>query len=135
MLSILLVEDEPHIRFVVRKVLESAGHTVSEAGDGLEGLHILRKRIERFGLIVLDVDMPKMNGFEFLDQLNRQPFRVPVLMLTAYRNYYAKAETYGAIAYLTKPFNRARLVELVNRVVYTPAPELSDRLPASSYPA
>src|SRR5262245_38173261 len=99
MLSVLLIEDEPHIRFIVRKVLETVGHHVSEAGDGLEGLDILHQQFEGIGLIVLDVDMPKMNGFEFLDQLNHQPFRVPVLMLTTYRHYYTKAETYGAVGY------------------------------------
>jgi two-component system OmpR family response regulator len=112
---ILVVEDEPHIRFILRKMLEAEGHVVTETEDGLEGLNLINTHFTPFSLIILDVRLPKMDGFEFLYRLRRQErSHVPVLVLTAHRNLCAKAAEYGADRCMEKPFNRKQLVALVN---------------------
>jgi len=117
---VLVIEDEEHNRFLICKILETAGHIVIEAGDGTEGLHILKTRYEPFALIVLDIRLPKMDGFEFLFRLRRQERSLlPVLILTAHRNLCAKAEEYGADGCLIKPFKRKSLLDKVNHLTDT----------------
>ncbi|MBZ0289949.1 MAG: response regulator [Anaerolineae bacterium] len=116
MAHILIVEDEPHIRFLIAKVLTDADHTVMEVGDGLEGLHALHTTPQAFDLIMLDLHMPKMDGFQFLDLVRRQPFYVPVMVVTAHRNLCAPIEDRGADACLSKPFNRKQVLELVDQL-------------------
>lgn len=116
MAHILILEDEPHIRFLVAKVLADAGHTVQEVGDGLEGLHALHATPQPFDLIVLDLQMPKMDGFQFLDLIRHQPFYVPVIVLTAHRNLCNHIESRGADGCLSKPFNRKRLIEMIEHL-------------------
>jgi DNA-binding response OmpR family regulator len=115
---ILVIEDEPHIRFILRKIFETDGHTVTEADDGLVGLTLIEVRLQPFSLIVLDMRLPKLDGGEFLYRL-RQQQRVltPVLVLTAHRNACQKAEEYGANTCLTKPFNRKHLLDTANRFI------------------
>jgi two-component system, chemotaxis family, chemotaxis protein CheY len=116
MAHILVVEDEPTIRLLIRRVLEIAGHTVVEAEDGAEGLQILRTRLEPFALLVLDIQMPKMDGFRVLDQLRLKPYAIPIIVLTEHRDLCAQAEKYGADGCLIKPFDRKQLVDWVNRL-------------------
>ena len=75
MAHILVVDDEYPVRFLIRKVLESAGHRIVEAASGQESLDLLRTHPTPFDLIVLDVRMPLMDGFELLAILRRQPAR------------------------------------------------------------
>jgi CheY-like chemotaxis protein len=115
---ILIIVDEAQIRFLIHKILEAADHTVVEAADGVEGLHIIQTASAPFQLIVLDMLMPKMDGLQFLDQLKQYTLNIPVLILTASRNLCMKAEEYGVGGCLLKPFNRKQLVDLVNRLIY-----------------
>ena len=121
MAHVLIVEDEPHIRFLIAKVLMDAEHHVQEAGDGLEGLHALYASPQSLDLIILDIQMPKMDGFQFLDLLRRQPFYVPVIVLTAHRNLAARVEERGADGYLSKPFNRKQLLAMVEQLTLATA--------------
>src|SRR6185503_16582764 len=98
MAHILVVEDEPHIRFLICKVLEFAGHTTDQAEDGLEGLHMLHSQPKNYSLVLTDIQMPKMDGYRLLDLLKRQPFSVPVVILTAHRNLCTNAVERGASA-------------------------------------
>jgi CheY-like chemotaxis protein len=116
MAHILVVEDEPSIRLLIRRILEIAGHTVTAAEDGSAGLDILHTRSEPFALVVLDIRMPKMDGFHFLDQLGRKPYAISVIVLTVHRELCAQAQAYGADACLMKPINRNQLVDWVNRL-------------------
>jgi two-component system OmpR family response regulator len=116
--QILIIEDEAHIRFLLQKVFETAGHTIIEAEDGLAALNIIEKRVEPFSLIVLDIRLPKMDGFEFLYRLRRQQCSyIPVLVLTAQRNSCAKIIENGADGCLAKPFNRRRLIDAGNHLI------------------
>jgi DNA-binding response OmpR family regulator len=117
---ILVIEDEPHIRLILRKVLETNGHTITEADDGLEATDIIRTRFDPFSLIILDIGLPKMDGFEFLYRLRRQQrFYMPVLVITAHPRSCAKAEEYGADGCLTKPFDPGEVVEAATRLIET----------------
>jgi two-component system alkaline phosphatase synthesis response regulator PhoP/two-component system response regulator VicR len=98
--------------------LERQGYTVVTAFDGKEGLEKIRS--EKPNLVVLDVMMPYMDGFEVLKTLRREPETesLPVIMLTAkaqdkdvFEGYH-----YGADMYLTKPFNPMELVAFVKRI-------------------
>jgi CheY-like chemotaxis protein len=129
MAHILVIEDEPHIRFLICKILEVAGHTTDQAADGLEALHMLhtQPRSHGYSLIVSDYQMPKMDGFRLLDLVKRQPFSVPVVILTAHRNMCALAAEHGASGALTKPINRRLLVELVNHLVSADAAKVQSQ--------
>jgi DNA-binding response OmpR family regulator len=114
----LIVEDEPQIRTLVGIVLESAGYAVLEAANGMDVLDIIRKRLEPFDLIILDLRMPQMDGFEFLYRLRRHERSLtPVLVLTAHEDVCEKAKDCGADACLSKPFDRKQLIETVNHLI------------------
>ena len=103
---ILVVDDEPDICEIVQVNLEGAGYRVSVAHDGLEGL--VRARAERPDLIILDVLMPELSGWEVLRQIESDPLLAgtPVIMLTC-RSEDAdilRGLEEGAVEYITKPF-------------------------------
>jgi len=110
---ILIVEDETRIASFVAKGLGAEGHTTTIAGDGVEGLeHALSGD---FDLMVLDVGLPRLDGFQLLDQLRSQGSRMPVIVLTA-RDSVTDTVTAlegGADDYMPKPF---RFAELLARV-------------------
>jgi two-component system, OmpR family, alkaline phosphatase synthesis response regulator PhoP len=117
-LKILVCDDERHIVRLIQVNLERQGYTVVTAFDGKEGLEKIRA--EKPNLVVLDVMMPYMDGFEVLKTLRREPETeaLPVIMLTAkaqdkdvFEGYH-----YGADMYLTKPFNPMELVSFVKRI-------------------
>ena len=82
-LRILVVDDNPDIReFIHRSVLEPAGYTVITADNGLQGLQ--KARQERPDLILLDYEMPQMNGIEMLRALKEHNITIPVILVTSY---------------------------------------------------
>src|SRR5713101_1336451 len=80
-MDVLLVEDDPRIARVVERALTDVGHRVEVARDGLEGLTSAERGSH--DLLVLDVMLPEMDGFEVARELRRQKMRTPILMLTA----------------------------------------------------
>lgn len=115
---ILAVDDERHIVRLIQVNLERAGYQVATAFDGPEALKKVES--EKPDLIVLDVMMPRMDGFEVLKRLRASPEtrEIPVIMLTAktqdadvFRGWSA-----GVSAYLTKPFNPLELITFVKRI-------------------
>ena len=117
-LKVLVCDDERHIVRLIQVNLERQGYTVVTAFDGREGLEKIRS--EKPNLVVLDVMMPYMDGFEVLKTIRREPEteNLPVIMLTAkaqdkdvFEGYH-----YGADMYLTKPFNPMELVTFVKRI-------------------
>jgi CheY-like chemotaxis protein len=117
MAHILVVDDESHIRFLIRKVLESAGHSIFEAESGRIALDILETHPNPFDLIVLDIRMPHMNGFEFLSILRGQSSRIPVMILSAHGDRVPLALEYEISGDLYKPFGRQKLIDMVNKML------------------
>ena len=116
--KILAVGDEKHIVRLVQANLERAGYQVVTANDGKEALQKVAE--ENPDLVVLDVMMPYMDGFEVLQNLRRNPSTrdIPVVMLTAKAQDadVFKGWQSGVDCYLTKPFNPMELLSFVKRI-------------------
>jgi len=112
-MKLLLVEDEVKLAETLRSALERAGHAVDIAGDGEMALDFAR--VYSYDLVLLDVMLPKLDGYEVLRQLRGRGDAAPVLMLTAREDISSKVRGLdtGADDYLTKPFE---LDELLARV-------------------
>ena len=113
MASILIIEDEARIASFVAKGLRAEGHQTTIATDGEEGLdHALSGT---FDLVVLDIGLPRLDGFELLEALRAQGSRIPVIVLTARDSVTdtVSALEGGADDYMPKPF---RFAELLARV-------------------
>jgi CheY-like chemotaxis protein len=115
--TILIIDDELHIRRLVAQMLELAGYRVLEAASGAEALNLLET--ERPDVITCDIFMPGMNGYEVLEALKSQPTTegIPVIMLTALgqEKDTARAMELGAADYVTKPFGTTKLAETIER--------------------
>ncbi len=115
MALVLIVEDETAIRELIRLNLELAGYDVEEAGDGVEGLNAVRK--QKPDLVLLDIMMPKMDGFTLLEELKNDD--IPVICLTAKDSVRDKVKglELGADDYMTKPFESLELLARVKAVL------------------
>jgi two-component system, OmpR family, alkaline phosphatase synthesis response regulator PhoP len=115
---ILVVDDERHIVRLVQVNLERAGYEILTAYDGVEALE--KVKTENPDMLVLDVMMPRMDGFEVLKNLQSDPRfqNIPVIMLTAKAQDadIFKGWASGVSSYLTKPFNPRELLVFVERI-------------------
>jgi len=125
---ILVVDDENGVRELISDVLHLESFHVTTASDGLEALGLLRK--SDFDLMILDVSMPKMDGFTLLEKLREEKNTIPALMLSA-RNDRSDVTTglrSGADDYVTKPFGIEELVlrvkSILRRTLESPEPQL-----------
>jgi two-component system chemotaxis response regulator CheY len=116
---ILIVDDSSSMRTVAGISLRGAGYEVLEAGNGQEGLAKLNG--ERIHLIISDVNMPVMDGIEFLKEVKRHPdYRfTPVIMLTteAGEDKKAAGRAAGAKAWIVKPFQPSVMLDAVSKLV------------------
>jgi CheY-like chemotaxis protein len=119
MASLLLIEDDDAQRFVASFALKKAGHEVREAADGPKGL--LAAKARKPDLIVCDVMMPGMTGYEVLAMLRADPalVNVPVILLTAMsdRKHIRQGMSAGADDYLTKPYRPDELCESIDTLL------------------
>ncbi|HAU1652448.1 hybrid sensor histidine kinase/response regulator [Legionella pneumophila] len=118
--SILVVEDSITSRALLKNILESAGYQVSTAVDGLEAYTLLKTGT--FDLVMSDVDMPKMNGFELTKKIrsNEVHAKLPVILVTALgsREDCERGIESGANAYMVKSsFDQSNLLEIVRRLI------------------
>ena len=123
MYHILVVDDEARIRSNIRKYAEFEGHTVTEAGDGMEAVRLCRK--EEFDIVILDIMMPELDGFSACREI-RKTSAVPIIMLSARGEEYDKINGFelGIDDYVVKPFSPRELmlrVEAVMKRVKRPA--------------
>ena len=124
---ILVIDDEGDIRDVLQGILESEGYAVRMAADGQEGLRAFFDW--RPSRVIMDIKMPKMNGWELLDRI-RQVSDVPVIVLTAMDQEYdtVRGLQLGADEYVTKPVRHAEMAARVNAMFRRSkgAPDLPD---------
>jgi CheY-like chemotaxis protein len=113
--TILVVDDDPHLRRMMQTALAMEGYVVVMAGHGRQALHMMMK--QPVDLIVMDIDMPEMDGLEALEKLKANPVTapIPVIMLTAAdrANDVIRSLDAGADLHLVKPFSPFALVNLV----------------------
>ncbi len=130
---ILLVEDEDHLLKTISLNLELEGYEVQTATNGIEALKAFRK--ENFNLIILDVMLPEMNGFDVCEQIRKENTKVPVLFLTAKGSSSDKIQglTLGADDYLTKPFNLEELLLRIRILVKRGSPETEQEKTSESF--
>jgi DNA-binding response OmpR family regulator len=109
-MKLLIVEDEGRMAELLRKGLTEDGHTATCASDGAEGLALAQAY--EFDVIILDVMMPKLSGYEVAKRLRREKVRTPILMLTARDSVpdIVRGLDMGADDYMTKPFSYDELV-------------------------
>jgi two-component system cell cycle response regulator DivK len=120
---VLLVEDHPLNRELAEAILTRAGYEVLVAQDGESGLAAARN--EKPDLILMDIELPGLDGLEATRRLKADPTLrlIPVLALTAYamRGDEQRAQAAGCDGYLTKPIDRVTLLEAVERCIPPPA--------------
>ncbi|MBF0265372.1 MAG: sigma-54-dependent Fis family transcriptional regulator [Gammaproteobacteria bacterium] len=115
--TILVVEDDFSLREALVDTLELAGYQVEQADNGMSALSMMENH--EIGMVITDVQMPKMNGHQLLKQLKRNYPDIPVLLMTAYGTIdkAISAMKDGAIDYLVKPFEPEVLVSTVSRYI------------------
>ncbi|MEO8031563.1 MAG: response regulator transcription factor [Gemmatimonadota bacterium] len=113
-MRVLVVEDEPKVARFLKQALEEEGHAVDAAGDGVEAGNLAH--INDYDLILLDVQLPRMNGLQLASELRRGGVQSPILMLTSRDSTQdvVRGLNAGADDYLTKPFSLDELLARVN---------------------
>ena len=116
MYHILVVDDEIRIRSMIRKYAEFEGHTVTEAGDGMEAVRLVRSG--DFDIIILDIMMPELDGFSACREI-RKSKQTPIIMLSARGEEYDKINGFelGVDDYVVKPFSPRELMLRVEAVM------------------
>jgi CheY-like chemotaxis protein len=122
--TILVVDDQEGVRALIRRELSAHGHTVLEAADGAEALHLVRRRNGAVDVILSDVVMPQMNGPELATHIGVEFPDVPVILMSAFTPagvaHVGLSET--LVPVLRKPFEPAQLTELVGLALQHPVP-------------
>ena len=119
-MTVLTVDDSRTMREMLRLALADAGFRVVQAEDGVHGLEVLQAEAERPQVIVTDINMPRMDGFGFIEEVRGdQRYRgIPILVLTTESDAEKKnrARMAGATGWIVKPFNPDKLVDAIRRV-------------------
>ncbi len=115
--KVMVVDDDIGVQETLEAILEFEGYAVTSARDGIEALTLLER--ESFSLILLDLMMPRMDGYAFVQELKARGLRsaVPILILTADGRAKHKAEAIEADGYVAKPFELVNLLDEVARLV------------------
>ena len=116
MYKLLVVDDEIRIRSIIKKYAEFEGHSVTEAADGMEAVHLVRKF--QFDLVVMDIMMPELDGFSACREI-RKHSDVPIIMLSARGEEYDKINGFevGIDDYVVKPFSPKELMLRIDAVM------------------
>ena len=117
MVQILVIDDESGIRNMLSDALHIAGFETVTANDGFDALRVLREN--QIDLIIADINMPRMDGYDFLARIREQGNQTPILMLTARhdRADVTHGLKLGADDYVTKPFGLEELILRVNAIL------------------
>jgi two-component system chemotaxis response regulator CheY len=124
--NILIVDDSPTLRASLSFCLTNAGHTITEAIDGKDGLQKLKEIKKKGGLvslIIADINMPRMDGITFIKEIKKTSFKfVPILVLTTESQESKKQEgkAAGAAGWLIKPFRPEDLLWIIKKFTRRP---------------
>ncbi|MDQ1355278.1 MAG: two-component system, sensor histidine kinase and response regulator [Acidobacteriota bacterium] len=117
--KILVIDDSPTLRKLLRFYLKKRGYSVNEANNGEAGLQAIAR--EMFDLIILDMNMPVKGGLEVLETLKKDKkyFSIPILILSADKEEESKAAgiAFGASYYLTKPFKPEEVIARIEDIL------------------
>lgn len=114
-IDILIVDDEPKMRHILRIILEEAGYSIQEAQDGAEALDIVSQH--HCGVVFTDLKMERMNGMGLLQRIKENHPEIPVVVLTAFGSIESAVEAMnkGALDYITKPFEEEKILITAER--------------------
>ncbi len=116
MYHLLVVDDEVRIRSIIKKYAEFEGHTVTEAGDGMEAVRLCRS--ESFDIVIMDIMMPELDGFSACREI-RKVSNVPIIMLSARGEEYDRINGFelGIDDYVVKPFSPKELMLRIEAIM------------------
>ena len=119
--KILLIDDEEDIREIIKLHLGEQKYQILEAENGEEAIQLLRSEaaMVNVGAILCDIRMPKVNGIECVDYLQREAPGIPVVVITGYpdTNLEARLRGNGIKDYLIKPVEKKKLLDIVEKVI------------------
>lgn len=125
MARVLIVDDSPSQLMGMKKIMEKLGHEVISAEDGAQGVEVAKRELP--DLILMDVVMPNLNGFQATRSISKEPStaHIPIVLVTTKDQVTDKVWglRQGAKAYLTKPVNEAALTSLVRDLLAGVTPE------------
>lgn len=126
--TILVVDDDSSIRWVLARALNNAEFKVISCDNGAEGLELVRTHSPN--IVITDIQMAGMSGLELLEKLNQSNPNLPVIMITAYADTDIGSQTHelGAFDYLPKPFNINQVIDICRKA-------LDSQLPNTHLPA
>ena len=117
-IKLLLIDDNEDFRVALRHLLSSSFEVI-EAGNGEQALEKLDSEFP--DIVIVDLDMPKMNGIEFCRRAKREYPELPIIMVTAYSQFYSSKEVIaaGIDAFLQKPIEGEKIMEVINHLQET----------------
>ncbi len=117
-ISILVVDDEEMMRTLLSKILQRDGYNILTAEDGAHALELLQS--EKIDLVISDVKMPRMSGFDLLKHIKEEHPKIGVIIMTAYGDTYTVKDALllGADEYITKPFKSFEISLVVERAYW-----------------
>ena len=119
--DILIVEDNDFVRMQITKFLQSDGYIVHEATNANEGVNLLHEHQSNVGCMLVDVRMEPLDGFDFLNKIRAEDFKIPAILVTGDDNpdILSKGSALGVLSVLMKPVNKDRLLKMVDRAIQT----------------
>ena len=118
--TILTIDDSRTMRQMLKVTLASSGFNVIQAEDGQHGIEVLQSMEVEPDVIITDINMPRKDGFQFIEEVRANPNRraIPILVLTTESDAEKKqrARLAGATGWIVKPFDPTKLVDAINRV-------------------
>ncbi|MFA6027650.1 MAG: response regulator transcription factor [Patescibacteria group bacterium] len=132
-MRLLIIEDEKDLALPLKKTLEMKGFAVDYAEDGEQGYNTAR--LNKYDCILLDLNLPKIDGIKLADMLRKKINDTPIIMLTARSQIYDKLEGFesGADDFVTKPFDLSELVARIKAVIKRNSNNKTLRLKFSGY--
>ena len=117
MAKILIIDDERPIRSTLKEILEYEKFKVDEAEDGPVGLDLIRKN--EYDIILCDIKMPKMDGMEVLETIQKEGFETPVVMISGHGNIETAVESLknGAYDFIQKPLDLNRILVTIRNAM------------------